>query len=87
LDLDETLIHSCLVRDNPDVILTYQGSGLESPRVRPLLFLLLTFFSQATPNQIETISKGVFDNIKPTLRDYHLYRISFDLRKNNHKLY
>lgn len=36
LDLDETLIHSCMLRDNPDVILSYNGSGMESPKQLPL---------------------------------------------------
>jgi len=65
LDLDETLIHSCLVRDNPDVILTYQGNGLESPRqlpvkLRPYLKEFLNTLSQYYEIIIFTASASAY---------------------------
>jgi predicted HAD superfamily phosphohydrolase YqeG len=33
LDLDETLIHTCTIRDSPDVILSYSSIGGETNKV------------------------------------------------------
>lgn len=38
LDLDETLIHSCLIKNRPDVVLTYQGAQGEPTRVYNLCY-------------------------------------------------
>lgn len=65
LDLDETLIHTCMLRDNPDVVLSYLGNGVDNTKqlpikLRPYLREFLAALSPLYEIAIFTASAAVY---------------------------